>query len=129
MATDIYINPTTGDIDLNNGQMRLTNTIAELTQQRLDITLNVNKGTWQFNVNFGTPWLKNEYSFVQLLGKNSKGFFDATIKNLILATEGVLSMSEYSSTVNPTTRIVDINFTVLTKQGEISVSTSTDIGA
>lgn len=117
--TDIYINPITGDLDLVNGAFRLCETKAELARQEIYIALNVNRGTWKFNINYGAPWLSNTYNQTQLLGKIPIGVLDGQIKNLILSQDYVTSISEYDSTLSPSTRQLIIDFKITTPEGPI----------
>ncbi len=120
--TDIYLDPTTGDIDLTNNTMRLTQTVEELTRQRLSITLQAYKGEWIFNILFGVPYLKNDNNPTQLLGKGTQGLLDVELKRVILNTEGVLSLDEYESSLNQTTREFFVAFKATTEEGPIVFS-------
>ena len=124
---DIYLNPITNDIDLSGNTIRLTETNEENSRQRVLIVLNVNKGEWQFNINFGIPWLKNEFNPIQLLGKTSKSIIDSAIKKAILTREGILSLENYTSSLEQNTRILTVSFKAITEDGEVTVNETINI--
>ena len=121
---DIYLNPLSNDIDLTSNTMRLTENTQENTRQRVVIVLNTNKGEWDFNISFGVPWLKNENNNIQLLGKTSKNIIDSAIKKAVLTREGIVSISEYSSTLDKITRVLTVNLKAITESGEIITLTT-----
>ena len=121
---DIYIDPISHDIPLVNNRMVLVSTEEEATRQRLVITLRAYKGEWQFNINYGVPYLKNDNNPVQLLGKSSVDLLDLEIKQAILNTDGVVSLDSFTSVFDKAQRTVEINFAAVTESGElISVTT------
>lgn len=99
--TDIYIDPTTGDIALNNNTMRLTANNAELTRQRIQITLLTYRGEWFYNVSDGIPYLENRNNPIQLIGKANKADYDSYIKSSILEKPFVRSIDRYYSVLDP----------------------------
>lgn len=125
--SDIYLNPSTGDVLVENGEIRLCETLQEITPQKVYITLSVNKGSWKFNIDFGPAWLKNANNNVQLLGGKPKGIVDAAIKQAILSVDGVLGVTSFESTVDNNTRALNVNFTFLTAEGEISSNATVNI--
>ena len=123
---DILLNDQ-GDIDLGtNFTMSLVKTKEQLTKQKIKIALNTNRGEWAFNINFGVPWLRNEYNNISILTKVPKGIFDSAIKDAILTRDGVVEILEYKSVVDKVTRKVAVEAKVKTEQGDI-VSISSDL--
>ena len=123
---DILLNDQ-GDIDLGtNFTMSLVKTKEQLTKQKIKITLNTNRGEWAFNINFGVPWLRNEYNNISILTKVPKGIFDSAIKDAILTRDGVVEILEYTSVVDKATRKITVEAKVETEQGDI-VSLSSDL--
>ena len=123
---DILLNDQ-GDIDLGtNFTMSLVNTKEQLTKQKIKIALNTNRGEWAFNINFGVPWLRNEYNNISILTKVPKGIFDSAIKDAILTRDGVVEILEYRSVVDKVTRKITVEAKVKTEQGDI-VSISSDL--
>lgn len=116
---DLYINPTTGDLDFTGKQLRLTANNAELTRQRVAITLNTYKGEWFYNILEGIPYLENPNNPIQLIGKATKADFDAYIKQAVLAKPFVKRINEYVSTLNPYTSNLAIYIDI--EAGDVSV--------
>lgn len=125
--TDFYLDPTTNDISLVNGDFRLCETVEDLARQKVYVTLSVNRGSWKFNVNFGVPWLENDNSSTQILGKVPRGVVDGYIQQAILSRTGVTSIREYTSVWDKVAGTMDIEFKAGTEEGVISVSTTIQV--
>lgn len=117
---DLYLNPATGDLDLTDNTLRLVTRKEDAVRQKILITLQVNRGEWVFNVDYGVPYLSNEYNPVQLLGKTSKQSVDAAIKEAILTREGVVAITSYNSTLDQVTGKMVVQFNVEGEGGEIT---------
>ena len=116
---DIKLNDS-GDIDLGeNYTMKLCSLKQDLVRQRIQITLGINKGSYDFDLEYGTPWLTNEYNNFSLLGKIPQVVYDGKIKQQILTREGVKSIKSYTTTVDPKTRIASTTVEVESDSGEI----------
>lgn len=115
MATDIYIHETSHDlvIDEDTKELRLTANLEELTRQRLAINLKLFQGEWYADINLGTPY------FQEIYGKNTKVAADLAIKDVILSTDGIVTLNTYSSSIDKTTRKLTVSFTCTTESGEI----------
>jgi hypothetical protein len=74
------------------------------------------KGEWFVDITDGTPWMQ------LILGKNTKASADAAIKQRILSTPGVTSISNYSSSYNGTTRSLSVSVTANTLYGPVTVT-------
>lgn len=120
---DIYVNPATGDIDLQNHTMRFTNSNAELTVQRIRTTLLTYRGEWFFNINEGIPYLENANNPIQLIGKAYKEDYDPYVKQAIGEKPFVTRITSYSSVLDPYTSELRISFNVQASDqaGTISV--------
>lgn len=117
---------TSGDIDLgDNYTMTLCDTQEQLVRQRVMITFGVNRGEWDYDLDFGVPWLENAFNKISILGKVPKAVFDGYIKQAILTREGVESILEYNSTPDPKTRVITTTVKVLSTSGEIITITNT----
>ncbi len=116
---DLYLDPATGDLDLTNSRVRLTQNIEEAVRQKLEITLRTFRGELFSNINFGVPYLENEDNPVQLFGEASQIVFDTEIKSQILSVEGVVDILSYNSFLSPIDGILDINFKATTESGEV----------
>jgi len=126
MTTDIYLDPLTDDIDLTQNVMRLTNTIEELSRQKVTIALKTFKGEWFANVNFGIPYLANDDNPIQLLGAgNNQSLIDAAVRDIILTRDGIVRIVSFSSSVDRATRSYTATFQATTEDGEIITETIT----
>ncbi len=109
-----------GDIDLgDNYTMKLCDREEQLVKQRILITLGVNKGDYDFDITFGTPWLENENNSFSLLSKVPLVVYDGIIKQQVISREGVKSIKSYSTTLNPATRQGSTAIEVETISGDI----------
>jgi hypothetical protein len=117
--TDIFLDPNTNDIKLDNQIMRLTTSIEELSRQRVQIWLGIFKGEWFVNILAGIPYLSNDNNPEQLLGVTSKETFDLAIKTGITTRSGIVELLSYSSTLDNSTRVITISFEASTETGEI----------
>ncbi len=117
--TDIFIDPKTDDISLTNKVMRLTNTVEELTRQRVQIWLNIFRGEWFANVLAGIPYLRNDNNTIQLLGATSKETFDLFIREGITTRVGILRLASYTSVLDKESRFLSISFEAVTETGDL----------
>lgn len=122
--TDIYINPETGDIDFDNQTLRLTKSNAELTRQRIEISLRTYRGEYVFDINEGVPYLENANNPIQLIGRGSKNDFDSYIKQVILQKPNVDSISNYTSTLDSRSGQLSVEARI---NGSDDVDVSTEI--
>jgi hypothetical protein len=118
--TDLYVNPLTGDLDFTGKRLRLTANNAELTRQRVTITLRTFRGEWFYNILEGIPYLENPNNPIQLMGKANKSEFDAYIKQAILLKPFVISIKQYNSTLNVLTSELQIYLEI--DAGDVSPS-------
>lgn len=117
---------TSGDIDLgDNYTITLCDTEEQLVRQRIMITFGVNRGEWDYDLDYGVPWLENDSNKISILSKVPKAVFDGYIKQAILTREGVESILEYNSTPDPKTRVITTTVKVLSTSGEIITITNT----
>ena len=113
MATDIKLN-LLHDLDLSTGDLQLFTQIEDLTVQMVKIRLQTFKGEWFRDIDIGVPYLQ------EIFGKRGTApAADANIKNTILATDNIQSITSYSSSVNPLTRTFSVGFSAVTDNGEI----------
>ena len=74
------------------------------------------EGEWYLDITAGTP------NNSKILGAGRISTYDAAIQEVILGTPGVLQITSYSSGVNPTTRNAQIQATINTVYGVISIT-------
>ena len=128
-GTDILLDSTTHDIDLTNNTMTLIDTVEGLARQRVDITLRMFKGEWEFNILEGISYIRNKNNTTQLLGvgRDNKRLLDFEIRNAILNKDEILSITSFESTVDRVSRIYSLTCTAVTEQGTITFGTAFDI--
>ena len=77
--------------------------VAQAVLTRLNLWI----GQWYLDNTVGMPWL------TEVIGINTGPFYDTTIQQYILATQGVSQIQGYSSSLNRATRSLAINITNL----------------
>ncbi|MGQ5288440.1 hypothetical protein ACULN0_03645 [Pectobacterium actinidiae] len=73
-------------------------------------------GQWFLDTSAGTPWIQS------VLGKQRPDTYSLAIRQRILETQGVSSISEFNTTVNSTTRRVSFTATIETIYGITTVT-------
>lgn len=109
----IYIDH--GDLDIDaNGNIKIIPEDDIVTQvaQKIHIRCYLKRGELFFNLDAGFPYIQvSKY-------KNSKAIFDNYMEEYLLETEGVASMTSYSSTLDNFTRQISVQFSATTLSGE-----------
>lgn len=116
---DFYINPATGDVAYENGTVTLITEPKKRVRQELEITLRTFIGEWFNNLEFGGI----NRRFIGNIGV-SKIEVDAFYRSVILSNPEVIEIVDFYSTLNPISRQYDLEFTVRTYEGEVSVVSS-----
>jgi len=116
---DIYLDPSTGDIDFSTKQPVLITDNATAVRQRLHIRLNTFQGEWFYNSATGVPY------FQDILGQQfDQDIIDNTMRRTIIETEGVVELTSYEPSFSRLARTYNITFTVTTEQGDIVTVTT-----
>jgi len=68
-------------------------------------------GEWFLNTNDGTPYMTG------ILGKHPKSTADATIRNRVINTQGMVSIENYQSEIDPDTRSLSVTMNINTIYG------------
>lgn len=111
--TDIKLDTTTHDLVITNNDIQLFEKIENLTVQKVKINLLNNRGEWFRNINVGVPYTQT------ILGKKgTKTVADSLLKNTIINTDGIQSITNYSSTIN-SDRTLKVIFSAVTDTGQI----------
>lgn len=105
-----------GDYVLGHGITDFLQNTAETVAQSVMTRLALWQGQWFIDTDEGTPWLQG------ILGKGD--FAESLIKERILTTQGVLSISEFESILNPDTRSMTITVTIETEYGSATLGTT-----
>ena len=112
-------NPTVGDLFLDNGTVRLTNSLAEEVAQIIWIRLHFFKGEWFLDPLQGTPYLQT------ILGqKVPLATITQLFKNIITNTPGVKVITSFSTSLKQ--RQLTLTFSCLLNDG--TTLTSADFG-
>ncbi len=131
MAVDFYLNPSTGDIDLTNGIVRLTRSKEEVSRQQIEISLSTFRGEWIYNINAGIPWLQNRNNPIQLLGKNtSPELIESLVRQDIFQREFVEEILNLNLDFDIEQRTVVISrLEVRVESGEVVTVTDIPLGS
>jgi hypothetical protein len=105
----------TGDYVFGHSQVDFLVNTPETVAQAIETSLRLWLGEWYLNINDGTPYLEG------ILGYHSQDMADANLKARIENVQGVVNISEYSSSVDPVTRKYSATCTVNTLYGPTQV--------
>jgi hypothetical protein len=72
-------------------------------------------GEWYLDTTVGTPFMQG------ILGKYSKAEADSTIQDQVLQVDGVVSIDNYVSTLDPVTRSLTVSFDLNTIFGTTQI--------
>ncbi|AFR03300.1 hypothetical protein [Pectobacterium carotovorum] len=86
--------------------------VAQAVKTRFELWL----GQWFLDTAAGTPWIQS------VLGKQRPDTYSLAIRQRILETQGVSSISEFNTTVNSATRRVSFTATIETIYGTTTVT-------
>jgi phage baseplate assembly protein W len=120
MATDYKLD-STGDLDLSSLGLVLLDTKEAALRQRLQIVLRTYQGEWFMNTTTGLPYFSDPF-----INKPDKVAVDNVIKTAIINTEGVVSLDEYTSSLN-SNRDLNVSFSATSETGEIVSITDLEI--
>lgn len=95
-VNDVVLTPT--------GDFRFTQTLQESLAQRLSLRYTTWLGEWDFNLEFGTPYRQRILSGAL----PTRQALDAEFRRIALLEDGVTSVGEIISELNPTTRTYNI---------------------
>jgi hypothetical protein len=104
-----------GDSTFCSGYTAFYVDVPAAVAQSVETRLKLLTGEWFLDFTVGTP-----YS-TQVVGKYTQATADAAIKARILATQGVVSLISYSSTLNRSTRTLTVSARVDTVYGPTDV--------
>lgn len=88
--------------------------VAQAVKTRLAIAT----GEWFLDLSYGTPYQS------KILGAGKVATYDAAIQQVILDTQGVTGILQYSSSVNPNTRAASVFVVIQTQYGAAAVNVS-----
>lgn len=107
------------DIDMVTG--------AERVRQSILIQLNLFLGEWFDDLDAGVPWFQGILAEAENYSDGgqrrvSEQTVEAILRSKILEVEGVDSIITYSQDLNKTTRSLSIEFSVMSDEGVVAVS-------
>lgn len=88
----------TSDYSFGNGQLDFLINSPEAVAQAVQTTLLLWVGEWFLDVTAGTPYPES------VIGKHSQDEADATLIGVISNVQGVVSIVNFQSTIDPSTR-------------------------
>lgn len=99
------------DLEIIDGDIKLFETVELATVQKLKIRLLSYRGEWFRDISTGVPYLQ------AILGKrNTKLTADTVLKNEIINTPNIASITSYSSSIN-SERKLSITFSAIMTSG------------
>lgn len=113
--TDLFLNPTTGDLDLTTGQAQIVSDAAEVAQ-RIRIRLRTFLGDWFLDEDLGIPYLQ------EIIGQKRRFAVErasALLRAEILDTPGVLEIVLFTLDFDAATRTLTVTFQATTIFGTI----------
>jgi hypothetical protein len=105
-----------GDMIYGHGSADFFIDSPQAVQQAVVTGLRLFLGEFFLDTSAGMPWL------TQVIGPNTRSTYDNAIKNQILSTTGVTGIANYSSSLNPTTRLLTVSVTVQSAYGNIAIA-------
>lgn len=107
-----------GDYTFGQGAGNFWRDQPEAVAQAVQTRLGLSQGEWFLDTSAGTPYNS------KILGAGTISSYDLAIQSEIANTAGLLSIDEYSSGVDPSTRKAQVNATITTIYGQTSVSSN-----
>lgn len=124
---DLYLDPSDWDIVISDGDVVFVDDPGLVARQAVVMTLKAFRGEWFKNIEYGTPWIKNENNSVSILGKTSKIIADSYVKGAILSNPEIRSILSYSSSIEPVSGRMTVNATLEIDDGSIQINEEIEI--
>lgn len=105
----------TGDYVFGNGQLDFYRDVPNAVGQAVETRLLLWLGEWYLDIEDGTLYMQG------ILGKHTKDSADRIIKDRILATQGMVDIETYESTIDPNSRRLTVSVTINTIYGVTKV--------
>jgi len=110
---DLLLDPLTGDLDISDNTLHITEEGSESIAQRLKIRLRFFFQEWILDRSQGTRW------FEVVLRKDVEKFAaDAEIRRVVLETPEIKTIENWNSTIDSRTRQYEVRFDVKSIEGE-----------
>jgi hypothetical protein len=105
------------DYQFGRGSADFIINMPEAVGQSVVTRLKLWRGEWFVQPSDGTPWM------TEITGAHTQGLRDMAIKARILQTPGVVAITNYFSTLDPSTRHFSVSATINTIYGTTQLST------
>lgn len=105
-----------GDASFGNGNLDFHKDTPETVAQAVLTRLRLWSGEWFLDTTEGTPYQAG------VLGKNSQATADGVMRERILETQGVLGITQFSSTLNRDLRQYSVSATIDTIYGPAQIN-------
>lgn len=106
----------TGDYTFGQNNGNFYQNIPEAVGQAVKTRLGLIQGEWFLDITEGTPYSS------RILGAGMVATYDAAIQEVILGTQGVISILDYASNVDPNTRAATVSCKIDTIYGQTTIS-------
>jgi hypothetical protein len=100
-----------GDYTFGQGAGNFIQDTPETVGQAVKTRLALRVGEWMLDTTIGTPY------DTDIIGAGKITSYDSAFQEVILDTQGVTGIADYSSGIDPKTRQVTINCTINTMYG------------
>lgn len=105
-----------GDYTWGNSQLDFYNNVPAAVGQAVKTRLLLFQGEWFLDTDEGLPLLEG------IIGKHPKSMADATILDRTTGTEGLASVTQFSSEIDPSTRAYSVTMSIDTIYGPVQVT-------
>jgi len=105
-----------GDYTFGNGLNNFHIDNVDAVAQAIDTRLKLWVGEWFADVSDGTGWSQ------AILGKHSQNLYELTLRQRVLDTQGVISIQEFQSALDPNTRSLVVTMVVETVYGQTDLT-------
>ena len=105
-----------GDYTFGNGLGNFHIDNVDAVAQAIDTRLKLWIGEWFADVSDGTGWTQ------AILGKHSQNLYELTLRQRVLETQGVISIQEFQSSLDPNTRELAVTMVVDTIYGQTDLT-------
>ena len=114
--SDLYLDPSTGDIALIGNSPVLIKDTLSLVRQRIEVRLNTFLGEWFYNSEVGIPY------YEQILTQRyDKTIVDSILRSEVLETKDVIEVTSFETTLDKATRKLNFYIEATTTQGSVTV--------
>jgi hypothetical protein len=107
-----------GDFTFGQGAGNFYVNTPAAVAQAVKTQLGLIEGEWFLDTTLGTPYNS------KILGAGHISTYDAAIQEVIMNTQGVTKIIQYSSNYNPSTRQARVSVTLDTLYGSVTLSTN-----